>query len=60
MTKQRNVTKLDPDASFVTPHDTLTVTIRKEDADYMIEGEWVDERLRRIADALRATLEGEG
>jgi hypothetical protein len=36
----------------------VTITISREDADYMVEGEWIDERLRRIADAMRAALEG--
>jgi hypothetical protein len=38
--------------------DTITITISREDADYMAEDEWVDKRLARIADACRATLDG--
>jgi len=34
----------------------VTITISREDADYMAEDEWVDNRLKRIAEACRATL----
>ena len=37
----------------------VTVTLDKSDADYMAEDEWEDDRLRRVALAIRAALEGE-
>ena len=36
---------------------TVTITIPQSDAVYMAEDEWVDDRLRRIADACQAALE---
>jgi hypothetical protein len=36
--------------------DTVTITISRDDADYMAEDEWADNRLRRIADACREAL----
>lgn len=35
----------------------VTITISREDAAYMAEGEWVDERLGRIATACRSAVE---
>jgi len=42
--------------------DTVTITISRDDAEYMagfLQHEWVDERLDSISDACRAALEGE-
>lgn len=33
---------------------SVSVGFNRRDAEYMAEGEWIDERLRRIADAIRA------
>jgi len=39
--------------------DTVTITISRDDAAYMAEDEWTDDRLRRIALTCHAALEGE-
>lgn len=38
---------------------TVTIDINPEDAEYMAEDEWADDRLRRIADACREALEAD-
>lgn len=39
--------------------NTVTIDINPEDAAYMAEDEWADDRLKRIADACREALEAD-